>query len=593
MTSLTNIYSKLFFLSRYFFFPQTSASAAGEPQSLATPPPGLDLLPTNTDGGSAENAQLLKPSRDSVPQKDAWSLAGKQWHVDVKRDISDPVNVVDASGDLKETVYDEEDVGDIVSDVSDTYNEDDSLMSARNDLLSAPTEFLDSLDVPVFPEYPSKRGGPYWVARGKKGIRDYIPFYWGSNQNILGKTAFSRSALTQLLPLRPSSALQSERSGTEASPRITSSGWESNQNFWGKRNNGPFWIARGKKGRDDDPPVPERKWYTGNRSWGSNPPYFGKRNTLPDARFPAKQLIAQTVDRRDGNGPFWLSRGKRSQILNEEFTPWMLEELSKGQSKNFWTARGKKEEEGGTRPFWISRGKKKEGKTVTRGAATKDVTNPFWVSRGKKNPRPFWVARGKKDKDSGIWDKEGKTDKPFWIARGKKGTIFSEKRDEMTDSPLKDGRCKKEKEDNYFLVARGKKEREDNPFWAVRGKKTVVNNPYWISRGKKGDADDILDNPFWVTQGGKVGDEKPFWVARGKKEEEVVNPFWVARGKRPTHDPAENGEGPFWVVRGRRDDDQKTQQGHSEQLLQFLDVVLADDRNETQRRKNDMTASSI
>lgn len=131
----------------------------------------LALLPSNTDE-SAENAQLLKSSHDSVPQNFAWSLAGKQWHVDVKRDISEPVKVMDATDDLEETVYDDEDVSDIGSDVSDTHN-DDSLMSA-------PTEFLDILDVldgPLFLESPSKRGGPYWVARGKKGIRDYIPFY--------------------------------------------------------------------------------------------------------------------------------------------------------------------------------------------------------------------------------------------------------------------------------------------------------------------------------------------------------------------------------------------------------------------------------
>lgn len=511
----------------------------------------LALLPSNTDE-SAENAQLLKSSHDSVPQNFAWSLAGKQWHVDVKRDIREPVKVMDATDDLEETVYDDEDVSDIGSDVSDTHN-DDSLMSA-------PTEFLDILDVldgPLFLESPSKRGGPYWVARGKKGIRDYIPFYWGSNQNILGKTAFSRSAATQLLPLRPSAPLQNERSGTEASQTIKSSGWESNQNFWGKRNNGPFWISRGKKGRNDEPFMPGLKWYSGHRSWGSNPPYFGKRNTLPYARFQANQLIAQNVDRREDNGPFWLSRGKRSQTLDEEFTPWMFEELSRGQSKNFWTARGKKEEEGETRPFWISRGKKKQGTTVTRGASTQDVTNPFWVSRGKKNQSPFWVARGKKEKDIGLWDKGGKMDKPFWIARGKKAaeSTFRDK-DEMADRPFKDGRCKKEREDNSFWVARGKKEREDNPFWAVRGKKTEGNNPYWISRGKKADAGDILDNSYWVTQGKKEGYENPFWVARGKKEE-VANPFWVARGKRPTHEPAENGEegGPFWVVRGRRDYD--------------------------------------
>lgn len=553
----------------------------------------MDLFP-NADGELADNRKPVESNRVSVPQNHVWSSSGKQRHVDVKRDLSNPLKIIDATDDPEEAVYDVDDVSDTESDVSDTYNDDDSLMSSRNDnLFSAlsETRIRDHPDVPQRPESPAKREGPYWVARGKKGIRDYIPFYWGSNQNMLGKTTFSRSAISNLFPLRPSNAIQNDRSGTEASHLIKSSGWESNQQFWGKRNNGPFWIARGKKGRND-------KSYIMHHSWGSNPPYFGKRNSAADAHFQAEQSKSQTVDRRGDNGPFWLSRGKRSQILDEGFTPWMLEELSNGQSKNFWTPRGKKEEEegGGTRPFWISRGKKRAEKSMTPVASTKDATNPFWVSRGKKEQSPFWIARGKKDRDSGGDD--GKTDKPFWIARGKKGAEanpFRETKEGVADSPFWDGRYKKEREDNSFWVARGKKEKDDNAFWAVRGKKTVVNNPYWISRGKKEDAEDLLDNPFWVARGKKERDENPFWVSRGKKEE-VVNPYWIARGKRPRYEQTDE-EGPFWVVRGRRDNDQNTQQGDSERLLQYLDAVLASDHkelpsNELLRRKKSILPDS-
>ncbi|XP_071536831.1 uncharacterized protein [Panulirus ornatus] len=373
--------------------------------------------------------------------------------------------------------------------------------------------------------------GTFWVARGKKALQDYLSYYWGSNQNVWGETPFQRWA---------SSGGMEDPAGPQqdhTSRSSLGSGWESNQSFWGKRDGGPFWIAR------------------------------GKRTT------PASSSSSLFSKRQDDGGPFWISRGKKSESLpplDEPFL-WPTRGRKSAEARTFWAARGKKEVTARA-PFWIARGK--------RGGSEASLTAPFWIARGKKDGEmsPIWIARGKEEGETHpFWvargKKEGETH-PFWVARGKK---------EGETHPFWVARGKKEGEAHPFWVARGKKEGETHPFWVARGKKEGETHPFWIARGKK----ESERHPFWVARGKREEDNSSFWITRGKKED--THPFWVARGKKEgDRDPywiargkKEPENNAFWAARGRRTD------GEQDLLMEYLLQALLVGQAEASRRHDD------
>nr|QPB70567.1 putative natalisin precursor [Homarus americanus] len=267
--------------------------------------------------------------------------------------------------------------------------------------------------------------GTFWVARGKKAMREYLPLYWGSNQNMWGETPFRRWPSTE--GVEASSSQQQHRQLPQPSTRLqVNSGWESNQSLWGKRDGGgPFWIARGKRQETEGNGGPfwiarGKKDIDSGVSWGAVA-QDDDDQWQDDVTYPHK--------RQDG-GPFWISRGKKdTPALLRVGHPslWGNRGRKSEDERTFWVARGKKDAVDGRAPFWISRGKKENKGNeselfwISRGKREGEAP-PFWVSRGKKEgeeTHPFWVSRGKK---------EGEETHPFWVSRGKKESEWSKRK---------------------------------------------------------------------------------------------------------------------------------------------------------------------
>nr|XP_053654871.1 uncharacterized protein LOC128704006 isoform X1 [Cherax quadricarinatus] len=390
--------------------------------------------------------------------------------------------------------------------------------------------------------------GSYWVPNTQNVPHHYLPFYWGSEPNPWGETPLTRWSQTSLND--DSQELSSYTfQPLPYTPQISPDTPLLSPHTGGKRQDGgPFWITRGKRATEN------------NRYWGNNPWITGKNVQEDDNEVMASYSNTDDMlfGKQEGGGPFWINRNKKPYVdtLEEEASPLRNQVSEASRDKNFWVARGKKDDPG-TPPFWISRGKRND----------ENVTS-FWIARGKKNDEvpPFWIARGKKVVVHPFWVARGKKEvNPFWVTRGK---------EEAAARPFWIARGKKEVQP--FWVARGKKEEESHPFWVARGKKGETN-PFWVSRGKK----DGETHPFFLSNGKKQDKAHPFWVARGKK---LVNyPYWVARGKKSVSSP-------YWESQGGREDPWESSEEtpvsyllHT--LLQQNDTLLEEPRSKRAARQ--------
>ena len=423
--------------------------------------------------------------------------------------------------------------------------------------------------------------------QSKRNLNDLLAFYWGSNQNMWGKTPTDYNKITSKFNESPSRLLQEIE---VSSP----SGWESNQNFFGKRNRNnmvsfnsnvnPFWVSRGKrqvKNKLIMNPMLSNAEVEQNKETESLINSEDKPNEL---KVRTKVFPGSIRNRRDTNGEdFWISRGKKDS--GDPF--WVprgrrSEQMVVNLKDSFWAPRGKKPDigenpleeivlpyvqESSEEPFWVPRGRRFEHENMdgniwtphdkrlaTNQQDNEDSDKQFWVPRGKKESvnGPFWTPRGKRP------------DGQFWINRGKRTSIS-----DSYINPIAEYDRENDEEKKYFinnvyknllsamflkkiLDQRPKKETFASP-------EHIENAPnsFWMTRGRKSDESQVfnkrsneeLRDEFWIPRGKKSEDynydDDLELQSRAERSEEVNNNFWVPRGKKP--------DGKFWVPRGKKE----------------------------------------